>query len=79
MSLVVSASPLLAKIMLLNPVAQIIQDARESVVTSQTTTIITVFGNNWLAYLIPFTIITVMAIVSVWYFKKQSPHFAEAI
>lgn len=77
-SLVVAKSPIIAKIMLLNPVAQIIQDARQHVVTSQAVTISTTFY-HWYAYLIPFTIIAVLAIISVWYFKKQSPKFAEEI
>ncbi len=78
MSLVVTRSPLIAKIMLLNPAAQIIQDAREHVVTSQTVTILTTF-KHWYAYFIPFAIVTGLCVISVWYFRKQSPKFAEEI
>ena len=77
-SLVMGRSPLIAKIMLLNPVAQIIQDARYHVVTSQTVTTLSAV-RHWYAYAIPFAIIAIFCVVSVWYFRKRSPKFAEEI
>jgi len=77
-SLVVAKSPFVAKIMLLNPVAQIIQDARGYVVTSQTVTIANTFYHGY-AYLIPFAIVAIIGVASVWYFRKKSPRFAEEI
>lgn len=73
-----NVSHLAAKILLLNPMAQIIQDARKVLVTDQTQTIGTLFGNST-ARLIPVSIVIIIAIISVWYFKKRSPYFAEEV
>lgn len=77
-SIVVSKSMWAAKIMLLNPVAQVIQDVRASLITPETTTLYTLFQHKS-AYLIPLAIVTVLLIVSVMYFRKKSPGFAEEI
>ncbi|HET7639924.1 MAG TPA: ABC transporter permease, partial [Ktedonobacteraceae bacterium] len=66
------------KLLLLNPMAQAIQDARYSVVTHQTITAHHVFAGGWLA-LVPFVIVVTMVVVGVWYFKKEAKHFAENI
>jgi ABC-2 type transport system permease protein len=77
-TLVVAMSPLAAKLMILNPVAQIIQDARYFVITPQSVTLESIYG-NFAAYLIPIAITVLVAVVGVWYFKKKSPGFAEEI
>ena len=77
-SLVVKMSPLVAKLMMLNPAAQIIQDARYFVVTKQTITIGSLFSSPFV-YLIPLAIVAILAFIGVWYFRKQSPGFAEEI
>lgn len=77
-SFVVTASPIIAKIMLLNPVAQIIQDVRASVITPQTITVSSLFHNPF-ASLIPLAIVFVITFISIIYFKKRSPNFAEEI
>jgi len=77
-SFVTSKSLLLGKILISNPVAQIIQDARYMLISTKSETIISVFGSAW-ALLIPLTIVVVMGIISVLYFKRQSPYFAENI
>ena len=77
-SLVVKMSPLVAKLMMLNPAAQIIQDARYFVVTKQTITIGSLFFSPFV-YLIPLAIVAILAFIGVWYFRKQSPGFAEEI
>jgi len=65
-----------AKLALLNPMAQIIQDARWALVTTQTQTMSQLYGSFW-ARLIPIGIVLVLAIGSVWYFRRRSPTFAE--
>ena len=75
---VLDMSTLAAKIIMLNPMAQLIQDARTLVVTSETLTIGSIYGTA-LARLIPVGIVIVLAIVAVIYFKKRSPYFAEEI
>jgi ABC-2 type transport system permease protein len=66
------------KLLLLNPVAQAIQDARNVVVTTETLTIAEVWGTST-ARLIPVAISFVVLLVGVLYFKKESKYFAENI
>lgn len=77
-SLVVAMSLPVAKILMLNPMAQMIQDARSFLVTSETQTISTIYGNEW-ARLIPVSIVLVTAVVAVRYFRKRAPYFAEEV
>lgn len=63
-------------IVLMNPMAQAIQDARYAVVTHDTITIGTVLGNGWYR-LLPIGLCVFVLIVGIVYFKKQSKHFAE--
>lgn len=67
-----------AKFMLLNPMAQIIQDIRHVLVTPQTPTIATYWGTPYVR-LIPIAIVIAIALLSVYYFRKRSKHFAEDI
>jgi ABC-2 type transport system permease protein len=71
-------SPEYAKILLLNPMAQIMQDSRNAVITNQVPTISTIWGNPW-ARLIPFTITIILVILAAKYFRKRSKYFAEEI
>jgi ABC-2 type transport system permease protein len=76
--MVVTISPLAAQLMMLNPVAQIIQDARFFAITQDTLTITGVYGNPFM-HLVPLAIVAIFAMVGVMYFKKKSPSFAEEI
>ena len=64
------------RILLLNPIAQSIQDARMLIITNNTVTIKEVFGSN-LARFIPLTITALTLIIGVIYFKANSKSFAE--
>lgn len=77
-SLVVDKSLIAAKLMLLNPVAQVIQDVRANIISSDTTTLYSLFQHRTI-YLVPFGIVALLLVVSVVYFKKKSPGFAEEI
>lgn len=77
-SMVAKASLLASKVMLLNPLAQMIQDARWAVISPGTTTIWN-HVDKWYLRLVPFVIVGVLLILSVTYFKRQSPSFAEEI
>jgi len=66
------------KLILLNPMAQAIQDARWAVVTHETLTIQQVFAGHTYA-LIPFGIVIGSLVLGVWYFRRESKHFAENI
>jgi ABC-2 type transport system permease protein len=65
-----------ARLLLLNPMAQIIQDSRYALVTNQTVTISQVYGTPW-ARAIPVSITLVLLLTSVLFFRRQSPSFAE--
>jgi len=77
-SFVTNKSELLGKILISNPIAQIIQDARYMLISTKTETVYSVFGSAW-AWLIPISIVVLISLYSVFYFKKQSPYFAENI
>lgn len=77
-SMVVDLNPLAAKLMLLNPVAQIIQDARAAVVWNGTPTIETLFVNPFI-HLVPISLTIILALLAGLYFRKKSPGFAEEI
>lgn len=78
LTLVMNQSTLAAQILILNPVAQVIQDARYVFVTNETVTIWQLFTNPVFA-LIPLAIIIIVAVVSVIFFKSQSKKFAEFV
>lgn len=67
------------KILILNPLAQIIQDLRYVLVTDETTTITTVYGGNSLVRIIPVSIVAIITLSSCLYFKSRSKYFAEEI
>ena len=66
------------KIMLLNPMAQAIQDARFFVVSHDEKLVTTyrIFDGGWYT-LIPFAIVITTFFIGVSYFRKKSPTFAE--
>ncbi len=68
------------KLQLLNPVAQVMQDARYSLIThdSKVVTIWRVFNGGWYA-LIPLSIVVLALAGGLAYFKSQANSFAENI
>lgn len=66
------------KLILLNPMAQAIQDARYSAVTHATPTTRSIFEGGPYMY-IPFIVVLVVLVVGVAYFRKESKYFAENI
>lgn len=77
-SMVVAVSPIAAKALLLNPVAQIVQDTRTLLINPNTITINDLYDNSF-ARLIPIAIVIFMVIFSSYYFRKRSPYFAEEV
>jgi ABC-2 type transport system permease protein len=65
-----------APYILLNPMAQIIQDARYCLITTESITISQEFASPWVR-LIPIGIVVALFVASVVYFKHRAPHFAE--
>lgn len=61
----------------INPLVQIMQDARHAMVTDQSITLWSAVSFPYL--LVPFGIIAVVIVVAKLYFKKQSEFFAENV
>ncbi len=66
------------KMIMLNPLSQIIQDARIVITYSESLGINDVFGTRWFA-LIPLAIVIAIFVLGVLYFNRQSKHFAEIV
>ncbi|MBQ3309104.1 ABC transporter permease [Candidatus Saccharibacteria bacterium] len=77
LSMVMSTSVVAAKIIMINPVAQIIQDIRENLITNVTTTTWELSGVAW--GLVSVGIVLLVFIIAVLFFKKRSKYFAEEI
>jgi len=69
---------LAVRLLMLSPIAQIIQDMRYVLVTTQEGTIGTLYDNE-LMRLVPIGIVLLLAVIGAYFFKKRSPYFAEDI
>lgn len=67
------------EVLMLNPMAQIIQDARYLVVTRDTATISSEFGGHILVWSVPIGITLIVLALAAWYFRSRSKHFAEEV
>ena len=77
-TMVVDKSLLAAQALILNPVAQIIQDARFVLVTDDSVTASELFNGGW-QVLIPYTIIALSIVCASLYFRSNSKRFAEDV
>lgn len=77
LSMVITQSELAAKLIMLNPVAQIIQDIRYVLITHDSVRLYDLV-HGW-KVLIPFTIVGVTIVLAAYYFRKNSKKFAELI
>lgn len=77
-SLIAKVSPFAAKLLLLNPVAQIIQDSRYALVTHQTQTLPSLTHNPFLI-ITPFLVVIAAIVLGSLYFRRRSPYFAEVV
>lgn len=68
-----------AKILILSPMAQIIQDSRYVLVTHQTEIITNLYGGDKFIWLIPLGIVFFVVLFSSIYFRKRSKLFAEEV
>lgn len=66
-----------AKILMLNPMAQIIQDARYILITDQSITAWQIY--SWRFLWIPYSMPIVVFIIGYWLFQRSSAKFAEEI
>lgn len=72
------SSQTVAQIFILSPMGQIIQDGRHLLITPEALTFEQLFGSGWYR-LIPIGITLIFAVLAAWYFRRQSPKFAEEI
>ncbi len=77
-SMVAESSALAAKIILLNPISQAIQDVRHNLITPETTTTWNFISNHFLQFL-PMLLIIVILVFAIFYFRKKSKSFAEDV
>lgn len=77
-SMVADTSPLAAKVLLLNPIAQAIQDVRYNLITHEAITTWS-YEPNIVYCFIPIVIVVAVLIAAALYFRKKSKYFAEEI
>ncbi len=73
-----SFGPTAAQIIMLNPIAQVIQDARYSLITHEAITGWSL-SSEWFLKIIPIAIVIAVFIFGAFYFKKKSRRFAEEV
>ncbi len=77
-AMVADTSATAAKVILLNPIAQAIQDIRYCLITPETITSWDFIQNPFLK-LVPILIVIIFLVWGSWYFRKKSKRFAEEI
>ena len=78
-NLVIDKSETIAQFILLNPVAQAVQDVRHTLISAQNPTLLTLtHGNIWLAA-VPIVLVVIVVIFGAWLFKRRSSSFAEEV
>lgn len=78
LSMIIAFSPTAAKVLLMNPMAQMIQDARWAVTYNGTETVWNMIEHPFIA-IIPILIVIIVAIVAVFYFRRASQYFTEEL
>ena len=76
--MVAENSEFAAKILLANPIAQVIQDVRYCLITKESVTIWSFVENPILRFL-PIILVFIVLVLAALYFRKKSKYFAEEI
>lgn len=77
-TMVIAQNPTVANILLMNPIAQSIQDIRHVLIDEANLTLFTVTNNIWLS-IVPYLIVALIILFGAWYFRRRSPYFAEEV
>ncbi|MBR5389227.1 ABC transporter permease [Candidatus Saccharibacteria bacterium] len=77
-SMVANTSALAAKVILMNPIAQAIQDIRFNLITTESMTSWNFLGEPWLC-IIPIVIVLVALVIGALTFRRKSKFFAEEV
>ena len=78
LSMVAEFSGTAAQVLMLNPIAQVIQDVRYNLITNETLTGWEILPNVFLKFL-PLILVALIFILGALIFKKKSKYFAEEI
>jgi ABC-2 type transport system permease protein len=78
-AMVIEKSPEIAKAMLLNPVAQAVQDTRHLLVSDHNPTLYSLTEGNMLVSLLPHLLVFATIVLGAWMFKRRSASFAEDV
>lgn len=70
---------LAAKVLLMNSIAQAIQDFRYLAISSDVPSLWTLGEGNPALYVLPITLTVLTMLIGAWYFRRRSPYFAEDI
>lgn len=73
-----NSNVVVAKLLMLNPIAQIVQDARYNAVSHETITT-TNFIDKWYIAAIPYAIVIISVAIASYYFRKNQKYFAEQV
>lgn len=66
-----------ARVIMLNPIAQVIQDVRFSLITKESLTTWELVGMPWALF--PIMLVVVVLIIAALFFRKKSKRFAEEV
>jgi ABC-2 type transport system permease protein len=78
LTIAIDKNKTIAKLIMMNPVAQAIQDARYVLITRESVTVNGLFHSPW-PIALPFCIVIIVFIGGTLYFKRRSKNFAESI
>lgn len=78
-SMVTQVSALAGQFLMLNPIAQVIQDVRHNLITSETVTTWSLLGERWWLCLVPLVVVVVVFFLGASVFRKRSKYFAEEV
>ena len=76
-SMVLETSPMAAKILMLDPIAQVVQDVRHNLITTQAITTWDLM--NPVFAMIPIIVVVFLLVFAGVYFRKRSKYFAEEV
>jgi ABC-2 type transport system permease protein len=78
LAMVIEQNAFLGKLLLLNPIAQSIQDTRHVLISDVNPTLFSLTDSLLIAA-IPIAIVVIVITFGSWFFKRRSPHFAEDV
>lgn len=67
-----------AKIVMLNPIAFVIQNVRHNLIAAEVSTLSDIYQNDWIS-IVPVAIALGMVVFGAWFFNKNSKKFAEIL